>query len=150
MISWNQNPFLSETMLRSSIKLMSATGTRPSRCTEGFRRRAATGPSSALGSFSRPLTPRELGREPAGSKRIGFDVADDGEDANAITLMDGSVIMEVDEWDGLEDELLRLVQSRLQSGQDERCLGHHDSIGVGAHGRVKFAESNDSSPRLSG
>lgn len=41
-----------------------------------------------------------LGFEAAGKRIVGFDVADDGEDANATVSRHGSVVYDCDEWRG--------------------------------------------------
>lgn len=66
-----------------------------------------------------------------GRRSVGYDVADSGEDKNAVAVADGSICTKIDEWKGGEDELR---ESAL------RAWGHvnggalvYDSIGVGAH-----------------
>lgn len=68
-----------------------------------------------------------------GGKTIGYDVADDGADKNATTTMDGSVATGLDEWKGGENELRESVERvRLTAKtQDAQRIGY-DSIGVGA------------------
>lgn len=68
-----------------------------------------------------------------GRKTIGYDVADDGDDKNAISLMDGSIAMPLDEWRGGEDQL-RESAARVKLAADNavaEAIGY-DSIGVGA------------------
>lgn len=68
-----------------------------------------------------------------GGKTVGYDVADDGDDKNATTCMDGMVCIDLDEWKGGQDELressarVKMTAERLQASQ----VGY-DSIGVGA------------------
>lgn len=68
-----------------------------------------------------------------GGKTVGYDVADDGDDKNATTAMDGMVCIDLDEWKGGQDELresaarVKMTAERLQASQ----VGY-DSIGVGA------------------
>lgn len=73
----------------------------------------------------------ELGFTPSGRKRIGFDVADEGEDRNALTFAHGSVVLDVEEWskgDVIESSnRVNLYSDRI--GADQIV---YDSIGVGA------------------
>lgn len=86
---------------------------------------------------------KKLDIEPTGEARIGFDVADDGEDLNAMVWAKGVLCEGVTHWKGQEDELLKsatLVYSKAQS------LGasiDYDSIGVGASMGAKFKELNE-------
>ncbi|AUR97438.1 terminase large subunit [Vibrio phage 1.239.O._10N.261.52.F6] len=67
----------------------------------------------------------------SGGNTVGYDVADSGEDKNAVAVFDGSICTHVEEWKAGEDEL---KESAL------RAWSHvtngwlvYDSIGVGAH-----------------
>ena len=64
---------------------------------------------------------------------VGYDVADDGDDKNATTAMNGSVCVDLDEWSGGADELfesaMRARQTAVRTGA--KSIGY-DSIGVGA------------------
>lgn len=68
-----------------------------------------------------------------GGKTVGYDVADDGNDKNATTSMDGSVCVGLDEWKGDIDELF---ESAKRVRDTARAFGAqyigYDSIGVGA------------------
>jgi len=68
-----------------------------------------------------------------GAKTVGFDVADDGADKNAATFIDGSIIKELEEWKGAEDELFKSTQ-RVLDFANTNNVSHigYDSIGVGA------------------
>lgn len=72
-----------------------------------------------------------LGFDAAGEKRVGFDVADEGEDSNAITLRHGSVAIDVQEWDrGDVIESSNRVNLYAEQRQADEII--YDSIGVGA------------------
>lgn len=68
-----------------------------------------------------------------GTRTIGYDVADDGSDANATTGMDGSICIHLDEWKGNTDELFESAQ---RCHRNAKLIGAdvigYDSIGVGA------------------
>jgi phage terminase large subunit len=85
---------------------------------------------------------KKLKIEPKGEKRIGYDVADSGEDKNAITKRYGILVEDTDEWDGGEDELMKStkrVYNEATSGPYEMI---YDSIGVGASVGSKVQEIN--------
>nr|WP_304188468.1 PBSX family phage terminase large subunit [Hafnia alvei] len=67
----------------------------------------------------------------SGAKRIGFDVADEGEDSNAITMAHGSVVKDVQEWSrGDVIESANRVNQYADSISADKVI--YDSIGVGA------------------
>lgn len=72
-----------------------------------------------------------LGFEPIGEKRVGFDVADEGEDSNAITLRHGSVAIDVCEWNK-GDVIESSNKVNLYAEQNHADEIIYDSIGVGA------------------
>ena len=74
----------------------------------------------------------KLGIEPTGAKRLGFDVADDGEDANATVLAHGVVAMRVDEWKGNTDELVETAYKSANLAIKHGATIYYDPIGVGA------------------
>jgi phage terminase large subunit len=83
-----------------------------------------------------------LGITPSGRKRIGFDVADSGADLNAAAETHGIVCLNLDEWKGREDELLKSA-GRVHARA--RHLGAeivYDSIGVGAFAGAHFQALN--------
>jgi phage terminase large subunit len=85
----------------------------------------------------------KLGFKPSGRKRVGFDVADSGDDKNACVVAHGIVAIHVDEWKGREDELLRSA-SRVHSLACEHGAEiDYDSIGVGAFAGSHFKALNE-------
>jgi phage terminase large subunit len=86
----------------------------------------------------------KLGWEPVGKRRTGFDVADDGDDLCATIDAHGNVIMGGDEWEGLEDELLKSCTKVYNHAVEFGSSITWDSIGVGATAGAKFAELNAS------
>ena len=87
------------------------------------------------------------GWQPTGLKRIGFDVADDGDDKCATVYSHGNVILKIDEWRGLEDELLKSCTRVWNMARDLGSTITWDSIGVGAHCGAKFGELNEANKR---
>lgn len=73
----------------------------------------------------------KLNFEASGAKRIGFDVADEGEDSNAITMAHGAVVKHVQEWSrGDVIESANRVNQYADSISADKVI--YDSIGVGA------------------
>lgn len=90
---------------------------------------------------------KRLGIKPAGAHRMGFDVADSGDDKCATVYAHGPLVSWCDMWSGKEDELLqscsRVYQSALPRGRAKIIF---DSIGVGASAGAKFGEINQARP----
>jgi phage terminase large subunit len=83
-----------------------------------------------------------LGIESVGSRRIGFDVADAGEDACAMVQAHGSLSTWSDVWKAKEDELLKSCTRVWTRARDEGASIIYDAIGVGAGSGAKFNELN--------
>ncbi len=79
---------------------------------------------------------------PTGSKRIGFDVADSGDDKCAQVLAHGPVVTWCDQWKAGEDELLKSTTRVYKKAQESGARVNYDSIGVGAGCGAKFGELN--------
>jgi len=85
----------------------------------------------------------KLGIEPSGRKRIGFDVADSGADKNALVMAHGMVALQVDEWKGQEDELLKSASRVHSLAVKNGAEIDYDSIGVGAFAGAHFKALNE-------
>lgn len=91
----------------------------------------------------------KLGFEASGRKIVGFDVADDGEDANANAFVHGSVVCRIDEWRG-EDVIAsadRTYFNAVEFGANEIIF---DSIGVGAGVKARYNRLNENKIRING
>ena len=84
-----------------------------------------------------------LGITPSGRKRVGFDVADSGEDKNASVYAHGIVALAVDEWKGREDELLKSASRVYAQAAENGAEIDYDSIGVGAFAGAHFKALNE-------
>ena len=73
----------------------------------------------------------KLGFDPVGDKRIGFDVADEGEDDNALTFAYGSVVLDVLDWHR-GDVIDSSNKVNLYASEKQVDLITYDSIGIGA------------------
>lgn len=79
----------------------------------------------------------KLNFQAAGQRILGFDVADEGDDANAIVLRHGSVVVDLDEWRG-QDVIYSADKVYLYSQENRVDLIHYDNIGVGAGVKAQF------------
>ncbi|WP_238791304.1 terminase large subunit [Snodgrassella sp. ESL0304] len=73
----------------------------------------------------------------AGKRILGFDVADEGEDANATVSRHGSIVFCMDEWRG-QDVIYsadKVYQDAIEANIDKVI---YDSIGVGAGVKAQF------------
>lgn len=85
---------------------------------------------------------KALGLEPTGRRRLGFDVADSGEDKCATVFAHGFLASWADQWKAGEDELLKSCTRVYQSARERDAEITYDSIGVGASSGAKFEELN--------
>lgn len=77
-----------------------------------------------------------------GRKRIGFDVADSGNDKCATIYAHGFEAQWSDMWKGKEDELLKSCTRVYAEAKVRDSMITYDSIGVGASAGAKFGELN--------
>ena len=85
-----------------------------------------------------------LGIQISGIRRIGFDVADAGEDYCAMVESYGSLNVWADQWKAKEDELLKSCSKVWAKARESNSLIVYDAIGVGATSGAKFNELNTS------
>lgn len=143
-INWQENPFLSDTM----VQVINDHYERDPKAAEHiYGGVPKMGGDKSVISLIYILASIDahikLGWEPEGKKRIGFDVADDGDDSNAMIEVHGNVIMGGAEWDGLEDELLKSCAKVYNRAVEFGAAINWDSIGVGASAGAKFGELNE-------
>jgi len=68
----------------------------------------------------------------SGANCVGYDVADSGEDKNAVAVFDGAICNHIEEWKAPEDDLVNSAM-RAYSFVTQNGFMSYDSIGVGAH-----------------
>lgn len=73
----------------------------------------------------------KIGFAASGRKRVGFDVADEGEDSNATTLAHGSVVTDCNQWNK-GDVITSADRVKNYAEQVRASEIVYDSIGVGA------------------
>lgn len=146
-INYTENPFLSETMMEVIDRLRDEDAEEFAHIYLGqpyenedsvIIKRAYV--MAAIDAHKR------LGIHPSGAKRIGFDVADSGDDKCATVAAHGFLALSCAEWKAAEDELL---QSAGRVHGQARELGasiDYDSIGVGAFAGAHFQALNKEFP----
>lgn len=85
---------------------------------------------------------KKLGIEPTGTKRLGYDVADAGDDSNAIVNRYGILVDYMDQWNASEDELMKSSKIAYNKAKEKQAMIIYDSVGVGAGCGSKFNEIN--------
>lgn len=84
-----------------------------------------------------------LGIEPSGRKRIGYDIADSGQDKCAEVYAHGQLVSWADQWKAGEHELLKSTTRVWNDAAERDAEVIYDSIGVGAMAGAKINELND-------
>ena len=83
----------------------------------------------------------KLGFSAAGRRILGFDVADEGDDANAIVLRHGSVVTDMQQWRG-QDVIYSADKVYLYAQEQDIDRIVYDNIGVGAGVKAQFRRKN--------
>lgn len=144
-INYDENPFLTKTMLRVIEKKRNSDP-------EGFENIYGGAPIEdddqviIKRSWIRAAIDahKKLGIKPTGRRRIGFDVADSGEDKNALVEAYGILTVGVEEWSAGEDELLKSATRVHSRARQVNAEIDYDSIGVGAFAGAHFQALNKS------
>ena len=145
-INYDENPFLSSTILRKIAKLQRLDQDEYEHVYLGIPKsnddEAVIKRSWVMAAIDAHV---KLGIEILGSKELGFDVADGGKDLCSQVYKHGVVALWGEHWKAGEDELLksctRVYRKAVEFGADIT----YDSIGVGAHAGAKFKELNEES-----
>ena len=83
----------------------------------------------------------KLGFSAAGRRILGFDVADEGDDANATVLRHGSVVTDMQQWRG-QDVIYSADKVYLYAQEQNIDRIVYDNIGVGAGVKAQFRRKN--------
>lgn len=143
-INYDENPFLSDTMLRKIAKLKRLDRDEYEHIYLGIPKsnddEAVIKRSWIMAAIDAHI---KLDIEILGSKEIGFDVADSGKDLCSQIYRHGIVALWGEHWKAEEDQLLksctRVYNKAIEFGADV----NYDSIGVGALAGSKFKELNE-------
>lgn len=146
-INYDENPFLSETMLQI-IRAAEAEGSdefghvylgEPLQDDDGVIIKRSW-IMAAVDAH------KVLGLTATGKKRMGFDIADSGQDKCATAYAHGSLVLDLDMWKASEDELLKSCTTVYHAARTVGAAITYDSIGVGASAGAKFGEINAALP----
>ena len=85
----------------------------------------------------------KLGLEDSGGKVIGYDVADDGQDKNAIVYRRGIIALHSEQWKGDKDEMFASSKRVFWKALEYNAHVNYDNIGVGAGVGSNINELND-------
>jgi len=144
MINWEENPYLSDTMLKV---IHEAYKRDPEQARHIYGGEPKTGGDKSVINLKFIMAAMDahikLGWEPGGQKRTGYDVADDGADNNATVSAYGNVCMETDEWEGLEDKIMESASRVYNAARIFGGTVTFDCLGVGAFVGNQFSNLND-------
>lgn len=143
-INYNENPFLSKTM----FDIIEAAKV------EDYDRYVHIYEGQPLSDDDEAIIKRtwiiaaidahiKLGIVISGRKRIGFDVADSGDDECATVSTYGALTNKVTKWKAKEDELLQSCTKVWNMANETESMIFYDAIGVGASSGAKFKEINE-------
>lgn len=145
-INYDENPFLSETMLRKIAKLRRLDRDEYEHIYLGIPKsnddEAVIKRSWVMAAIDAHI---KLDIEILGSKEIGFDVADSGKDLCSQVYKHGIVALWGENWKAAEDELLKSCTRVYRKAVEFDADINYDSIGVGALAGAKFKELNEES-----
>lgn len=143
-INYLENPFLSQTALDKANRLKEADIEAYNHIYLGHPR-ASNGTEVIRYSWLMACVDAhsKLGIEPMGEDRIGYDVADEGNDANALVVAKGGCVTMAEEWRGETDSILKGASRVHAIACRLNAVIRYDSIGVGASCGAKFGELNE-------
>lgn len=147
-INYDENPFLSKTMLEVIESAKSRDYQDYEHIYLGVPRTDDDSVVIKLSWIESAIDAHiKLGFEPSGKRVIGFDVADSGDDKCANVYAHGSVALWADEWAGGEDKLLQSCMRTYDAAVMRGAEIRYDCIGVGATAGAKFDELNEAQGR---
>lgn len=85
---------------------------------------------------------KKLGIETRGIDKIGYDIADSGNDTCVIVHRYGNEIIHIEEWKAKEDELEESATRAFNYANKNNCIINYDCIGVGASAGSTFKRLN--------
>ena len=142
-INYMENPFLSQTMLDEIAAAKAEDYENYLHVYEGVPRsddeESVIKRSHVMAAIDGHSA---LGITPTGLRRIGFDVADAGEDYCAMVESYGSLNLWADQWKAKDDELLKSCTKVWAKARESEAHIIYDAIGVGATSGAKFNELN--------
>lgn len=142
-INYNENPFLSATMHKKIEKMKATDRDAYDHIYLGIPR-SDNDDSVIKRSWIEAAIDahKKLGIEVSGKHRLGFDIADDGDDTCATVLIHGILAEAIDEWKANEDELNKSSARAYNTAKKVKADIVYDSIGVGASAGSNFKQFN--------
>lgn len=148
-INFDENPFLSQTIIKV---IENKRAESESEFNHIYRGQPKTDDASVIVKRSWVLAAidahKKLEIDVSGKHRVGFDIADGGEDdddkhdANAIVATHGILTYHIDEWNAGSDELLKSAGRAYKFAEIDRSELIYDGIGMGAFVGARLAELN--------
>jgi len=143
-INYDENPFLSSTMMRKINRLKASDPDEYEHIYLGIPKTDDDDVVIKRSWIQAAIDAHiKLDIEPLGEKRIGFDVADSGSDLCAQIYAHGIVALWGEHWKGREDELLKSCTRVYSKAIEYGASVNYDSIGVGASAGAKFQDLNE-------
>ena len=143
-INYDENPFLSNTMLRKIQRLKDADIEEYEHIYLGQAKTDDDDVVIKRSWIEAAIDAHiKLGIDPSGDKRIGFDVADGGKDLCSQIYRHGIVALWGEHWKGKEDELDESSQRVYNKAANVGADISYDSIGVGAGCGGHFKNANN-------
>lgn len=149
-VNWYDNPWLSETMINIIENMYKSDPTKAEHVYGGKPKTGSDKSIIPLQYIEAAIDAHKTveGWDSTGGRRVGFDIADDGDDLCALAYMEGNILSHVEDWEGLEDELLKSSTKVWVYARDHNATITYDSIGVGASAGSKFQELNIDNKRV--
>ena len=145
-INYDENPFLSNTMIRKINRLKELDYEEYEHIYLGLPRANDDNVVIKRSWIETAIDAHlKLDIEVEGSSRIGFDIADSGADLCAQNHAIGIVALWGEHWKGKEDELLQSSTRVYSKALAVSASIDYDSIGVGASAGSKFSDLNKES-----
>lgn len=128
-INYDENPFLSKTMLDVINELKAKDYESYEHIYLG---KPLTDDDNVI--IKRQWVEAAIGLKLEGGRKvIGYDVADSGDDKNAVAISDSVTLHDIYEWKGGENELKKSADRVRLEAIKHKAHVIYDSIGVGAH-----------------
>lgn len=132
LINYPENPFLSETARQDIEEMKNEDGEEYQHIYLGVPKSDDEQSIIKLSWLEAATDSHvKLGIDLSGARSVGYDVADSGNDKNAVAVFDGAICTHIEEWQAPEDELNQSARRAWGHVGSGRLI--YDSIGVGAH-----------------
>jgi len=143
-INYDENPFLSNTMLRKIHRLKELDYDEYEHIYLGLAKKDDDDVVIKRSHIEAAIDAHiKLDIEIKGDSQIGYDVADGGKDLNSQIRRKGIVAVWGEHWKAKDDELLVSCERVYHQAFVNKAKIRYDSIGVGASCGAKFKEINE-------